>query len=285
MKFLCQPYVWFLGICCGILYVSCVNEPTQQYESKIIFLDIDQGDATWVDAEGHQMLIDLGPDSGSLKNALDRVNYPWQDTLDALWISHWDKDHWGGLSAIVSHQKIRRIWLSADAIPSQVDLSKIRAQTGATIDTLWAGDTLQSGPWKIHILHPFLSADSASQDGNEASLVMRMVWEDLAVLWTGDLDEKGEAEILASNPEISSQILKVAHHGSATSTSLAFLSEVQPWIAVISSGSTNTYGHPHPQTLAHLAQFLDSNQILRTDRQKDIRVDISPRGIRAWDRP
>jgi competence protein ComEC len=109
-------------------------------------------------------------------------------------------------------------------------------------------------------------------DANNNSVVIRMVYGKVRMLFTGDIERKAEGKLIASRRDLESQVLKVAHHGSSGSTSLELLRLVRPEYLVISVGRGNDYGHPHRQTLRRLAQDKTGAQLFRTDRDGTITI-------------
>ena len=208
------------------------------------------------------------------------------DTLQAVFLSHPDFDHFASLSALIGKFPIRKVYLPPDSSPDQTWQSLMKKLELLPIqrDTLFAGDTmLWDGGVNVRVLWP---AKYSAVRGNNVSLVMRVDYAGHGVLLTGDVQDSAEAAILATQVHFGSDILKVAHHGSRSSSSLPFLAAVAPRWAVISCDS-NAYGHPHPETLIGLRRILgDPAAILRTDKEGAIGFVIDhdgPRRIRAED--
>ncbi|MEO6097722.1 MAG: hypothetical protein ABIW76_19520 [Fibrobacteria bacterium] len=145
-------------------------------------------------------------------------------------------------------------------------------------ETLFSGDTLifDQGV-RVRTLWPFPRSDLES---NNLSTVLRVEYQGHRLLLTGDIEEEAERGILASGLQPSADLLKVAHHGSRTSSGLPFLAAVAPRWAVISCDST-VYGHPHAEAVADLSLIIgDSARILRTDREATIGFELDELGVR-----
>ena len=124
----------------------------------------------------------------------------------------------------------------------------------------------------IHdILYPFENLEGKEiQDSNDTSVVDRLVFSSNSFLFTGDITQTAEKEIINKNIDVNSDVLKIAHHGSKTSTVEEFLKEVSPEIAVISVGKGNSYGHPTQEVLENLNKY--GIKVLRTDEMGDIKI-------------
>jgi competence protein ComEC len=120
------------------------------------------------------------------------------------------------------------------------------------------------------------AAGLSNADPNDASTVLRVVMGEMSFLLTGDIEADGEAALVRSGVELRATVLKVAHHGSSTSTTAAFLSRAAPTIDVISVGATNTFGHPTAEVLSRLS----GDHVLRTDEDGDVRMETD--GERLW---
>lgn len=248
-------------------------------ELRVWFFDVGQGDATLIiTPEGHQILIDGGPDRVVLAK-LGEALPPWDRTLDAVIATHPDADHIGGLAAVLGGYEVARVITNGDGKDTSVAAafeSARASEPGASLETGRRGRTLAFGELTLTELWPAEGA-LADDDANAASIVYRLDYGDTSVLLMGDATEGVEGEITkgtwgADGTEgteaLDVDVLKVGHHGSATSSSYAFLQEVSPEFAVISCGLENRYGHPHP---AVVQRFLDLGvDILRTDLSGDI---------------
>jgi competence protein ComEC len=240
---------------------------------EVIALDVGQGDAILTRfPNGLTLLCDAG---GVLPGDFDlgaRVVAPALRGLghlriDILAITHAHRDHIGGAASVLRQLRPRALWLGAmpQADPGVESLLARAEEAGVAVVQPRRGVRLGLGGGKIEILHP---AVGDSQDGaprNDDSLVLRIALGEQAALLTGDA-EAGVEEELSSGPlPISAGLLKVAHHGSASSTRDRFLDRVGPTLALISVGPANPFHHPSPKVIDRLGRLGAS--ILRTDRE------------------
>jgi len=240
---------------------------------QVVFLDVGQGDAVLVTfPDDRHLLIDGGPrtlhsDAGKwviapyLKRAGIRK-------LDALVLSHADADHLGGFPYIMRHFKVGEVWENGQ----QKDTALSREYL-ALIDSLQirrrilrAGDMIDDfAPANMFIVHPsgrFLN--HSGQKLNEGSLSLKLSYGAIDFLFTGDVELEGEQHLSQFGHLLESEVLKVGHHGSQTSSSPILLESVRPQVAVISAGELNKFGHPHAAILERFHQH--NAHVLRTDR-------------------
>jgi competence protein ComEC len=257
-----------------------LNQP-ERGRLSVTVMDVGQGDAILIEGpSGNRVLVDGGPASGAINEALGR-NLPFDDRrIDLVAVSHAQADHLGGLLEVVREYDVRAVMNSpkvgesalydawvAELRDAQVTVTA--ADRGQTID-LGGGATLQVlTPDAEDVLLP-------AYDLNEASLVLRLTMGEVSFLLTGDLDENGEAQLIRSGADLSATVLKVGHHGSRTSTSEAFLTRVDPLVDVISVARANRFGHPTDEVLGRLSGDL----VLRTDVDGDVRIETD--GVRVW---
>lgn len=233
----------------------------------VAFLDVGQGDAIFVAApSGNQLLIDGGPGKAVLRE-LSKVMPFYDRSIDVVIATHADQDHVGGLPDVLKKYKVNIFMEPGVPGPSSSyeelekivnnggGIKKISARRGMVVD-LGDGAILQ-------ILFP--DRDPSGMDTNVASVVARLVYGENEFLLTGDSPTSIENYLVQGESlYLQSDVLKVGHHGSKTSTSQGFVSAVSPQYAVISVGKDNKYGHPNQETLDTLSNF--GSQILRTDQ-------------------
>lgn len=240
--------------------------------SFIVFLDVGQGDSMFIHTRnGYQMLIDGGPDAGVLE-ALGRVMPFWDKSIDVVMLTHPDKDHVGGLLDVLSRYHVDTVvWTGVKKNSSEARLWERLAQN-ARQEIAFAPLRIQfSQNEYMDVLHPFRSVEGVEMKVvNDTSIVAKLRMGSVEVLFTGDISNAAEKEIVAARTDVSAGILKVPHHGSKTSSSSLFLEAVRPYLAIIEAGEGNSYGHPTEETLARLERY--GIQVLRTDLAGDIRV-------------
>jgi competence protein ComEC len=219
-------------------------------ELRVHFLDVGQGDATVVVAPDATMLIDTGRhDSDDVVAALDSLAVAH---LDVVAITHPHADHIGQLDEVLVNVTVDEVWMSGTPATTQTFDEAIAAveASGVAYEEPRAGDTTTVGSLLVEIVHPRQLTGEAHPD----SLAMRVTYGSVSFLFTGDAELASEAEMLTRSPEaVAATVYQLGHHGSATSTSPAFLAAVAPEVGVYSAGEDNPYGHPDPDVLARLA--------------------------------
>ena len=237
-------------------------------------IDVGQGESLFLALpDGRTVLVDGGglPDFGGTRtlDIGDAVVSPylWSRSirrLDVLAITHSDADHFAGVPALLENFAMGEIWLSRTAFGDEhrdwIDTVTAR---GIAVKSLQQGDRLPLGDVVFDVLGP---ASEAALDGvreNNRSLVLSASFGQHRFLLTGDIEARAE-ERLVHGPQLrESDVLKVAHHGSATSTQDEFLDRVAPTFAVVSAGFRNPFGHPHPSVLERLTER--GVRVFRTD--------------------
>ncbi len=239
---------------------------------EVVFFNVGQGDSIFIETPNNrQILIDGGPDKGILGN-LGQV-MPFHDrTIDLVILTHPDADHVTGLVEVLEYYNIGHILFSGlekgtivykkwQELIKEKDISLTLAQAGQKI-------VLQEGI-VLEILWPEQDLiGSYSKPTNNVSVVGRLIYGDTEILLTGDIEKKVENYLVNQDYDLESDILKLAHHGSKTSTSYNFLKAVNPEIAIISVGENNRYKHPSKEVLERIKDLL----VYRTDKHGDIKI-------------
>lgn len=232
---------------------------------KIFFLDVGQGDAIYIRTpQGRDMLIDGGPGNIVLQRLSEVM--PWYDkVIDVVLETHPDADHIGGLPEVLSRYHIDMFVESGVESSNTIDdelarivkeknIQNVLARRGMGIDF---GDGVH-----FDVLYPDI--DTKSLETNTASIVGKLVYGSTSVMFTGDSPKSVENHLIEiDGGRLRSDILKVGHHGSRSSSGEMYVKTVAPAYAVISSGKKNRYGHPHKDVLATLAS--STAWVLRTD--------------------
>ena len=246
-----------MELCSMLLLLLLMAHPWQQRE-KITFLDVGQGDASMLQSGGQTLLLDGG--STSQKNVGTYVILPYIkqqgiSCLEAVVLTHTDQDHINGVTEVLEEGK--KGWLTVknlmypywmEGTEQGKQLKKLAEEAGASCRKIRAGDRLTIGKAEAVVLYP--KEQEKIAEPNAGSLVLFWKWEGVRAMFTGDLPEEKERELLQNLPAC--EILQVGHHGSATSTCREFLEQVQPSLAVISCAMKNRYGHPSPDTVDRL---------------------------------
>src|SRR5579872_399849 len=245
---------------------------------EVTVLDVGQGDSIFVSfPHGRTMLVDGGGElgsfhSGGMRSGIDTGEdvvspYLWSrgiKKIDVVALTHAHEDHLGGLPAIFENFRVGEFWVGRDigsAAYRQV-LETARAH-GVTIRHLKQGDSFSEDGVAGSVLWPAEDSEGKSAK-NDDSLVLRLADGSESFLLAGDIERPSERAILAEEQPVQVNFLKVAHHGSKTSTTEPFLSAAHPAFAAISAGRDNTFGHPAPEVTERLAEA--GVQVFRTDR-------------------
>jgi competence protein ComEC len=249
----------------------------------IIVLDVGQGDSILLEGDhGGRILIDGGPDPNVLMADLDRYIPTWDRRLDAIILTHPHDDHVSGLVAVVERYQVGQAFESgwpADTSAYRSWKSAL-ASKGLTAQRLSTGETLQLDDARLDVLWPDDGTtrpeymDQTATDNrktNDASVVLLGEYEGRRFLLTGDAEDDVDP-ILLSRGLPSVDMLKVAHHGSATASSDVLLATLQPKVAVVSVGLNNPYGHPNGATMARL--LAHSSQVFRTDQNGTVETTL-----------
>jgi len=201
----------------------------------------------------------------------------WDRSIDMVIATHGESDHIAGLVSVLDHYDVDVIlW---NGVPASSKIFKewqeaVRREDAEVLVAEYGMRFVLSDIAFFEILHPPLrSSSSAGQayaklSQNDLSLVIRFVYGDDSFLFTGDIERQAEYKIVSEDIYLNSDILKLAHHGSKTSSSELFLEKVNPKMAVISSGRNNPYGHPYESILQRLEKH--GIEIRRTDEEGDI---------------
>ncbi len=245
---------------------------------EITILDVGQGDGIYIRTpKKSHILIDGGSSSRSrvgtyvLSNAL---KFYGGDKLDYVFVSHSDSDHYNGIAEILEKGEpvIGNLVLPDIANPDKAYLELVSQalERQCRIYYMKCKDMLELDGVSFQCLHP---EKISYEDKNTGSLVLELSYGSFDMLFTGDLDAEGEREVQKKLPTRQIEILKVGHHGSATSTSLDFLSRLRPQAACISVGERNRYGHPAPEVMRRLSGVADKIYLTKDDGAITIETD------------
>ena len=266
----------FVVLLCLAVFAFSINSIANQKDGllKIYFFDVGQGDAIFIESpNGNQVLIDGGPDN-TVVHKLGKTMPFYDKDIDIIALTHSDADHITGLIEALDRYEVGNIVYSNIVRDSalygawQKAVAKERADIvepvfGKVID-LGNGVTLT-------ILNPAESiTGKVVKKVNNESIVLTLKYGETEILLTGDIEAKTERQMILKDADLDADILKVAHHGSKTSTIEEFLYEVSPRIAVIQVGAKNRYGHPTQEVLKRLDDY--GIKYYRTDIDGDVKV-------------
>lgn len=253
---------------------------------EILFLDVGQGDAAVLTTpDGRTLLVDTGPrspayDAGE-RIVVPHLAYAGIDRVDVAVVTHPDSDHLGGLPSVLRHVPVGLVLHSGQQSDSELfrESRRVMDSLGVAHRAVTEGDVIDLGDHVlVEVLGPPAQTDRTGLDGeNDASVVLRVTYGQTRILLTGDVERGGERWLAERyGPTLASDLVKVAHHGSLTSSTPAFLSAVtadslRPAVAVVSAGRYNRFGHPAPEVLSRWASR--RSLVLRTDQLGAIRFE------------
>ncbi|UCD36227.1 MAG: MBL fold metallo-hydrolase [Nitrospiraceae bacterium] len=246
------------------------TSPHSSVRKEIIihFIDVGQGDSTFIQLDnGDSVLIDAGSPAGGME-VVRYLKDQGVKEIGHLIFTHAHNDHIGGISGVPSSLDVLNYYdngLSNFSSDLFVDYLTAIRENPVNYHVLQAGDVLHAGNAVIEVLNPALPP---AGNINEDSIVLRLSFGDMRILFAGDMAERGEKRLLDMGTELASAILRVGHHGENDASSEQFLKSVRPEAAVISVGAHNEYGRPHPDLLDRLEKAMV--QVYRTDRDGSI---------------
>jgi competence protein ComEC len=270
--------------------IGCVTVFLHRPEgrTRITVLDVGQGDAVLVEgSRGSRLLVDGGPDPDRVLVTLDERLPPWDRQIDALVLTHPHEDHVAGLALLLARYRVARVYEPGmrGPGPGYAAWAAALATRGIPAGRLSTGDRMSIDDARLRILWPDASAVPAEPPDtgtgiNNVSIVLLGEVSGRRFLLAGDIEQEIDP-ILVGRGLPTLDFLKVAHHGSRTSSTDPFLDAVRPKLAVASAGAGNPYGHPAPGTLARLRAH--GARVLRTDQDGSVEVtiDATDVGVRA----
>lgn len=232
-------------------------EPSEEAEGliKINYLDIGQGDATYINIGNFDILIDAGSKSEKEKliEQLEELNI---DDFEMVIATHPHEDHIGGMEAIFERYNVKEFYMPKVTHTSKVfeDMINAVANEGIKVKIIKEGMDFDLGNGAyIEVYSPIYESYS---NLNDYSPVMKLTFGENAFMFTGDAEIPVELEVVKKNGSyLKADVLKFGHHGSSTSSAEEFIQAVNPKYGVISSGVNNMYGHPHREVLALIDEY------------------------------
>jgi len=267
----------------GALAVWIIPEelsPSQDDSLRVHFLDVGQGDATFIETpSGVQVLIDGGKGSAVLRELSSVMGY-WDRSIDMVIGTHPDLDHIGGLSDVFKNYEVGVILMTenkgeSDAAKLYFELA--HKEEAEIINARRGQEFALDASTTLRVLFP--ETNPEAMESNASSIVLQLQYGDTTFLFTGDSPKSIEEYlVLVEGEALQSNVLKVGHHGSRTSTSELFLNEVRPEFAVISAGKDNNYGHPHVE----VTDLLFNTRVTTLETAHEGTVTILSDGKTVW---
>ncbi len=242
---------------------------------QMVYCDVGQGDGFVLFGGGGKQIVFDGGLGGKMADCLGRYMPFWDREIDAMVLTHAQKDHMEGQVELLKRYRVRQIvWSGAVGSGASFDeWKKLVGDEGAQIYEIRRGDRIEFGNIGFEVLWPtkrFMDLWKLVEgsDLNETSVVVRMNYGGVCAYFTGDIPVARLGEVVDKN----CQILKVAHHGSKTGTNDEVIEKMRPKLAIIQVGATNNYGHPNREVLDSLNKF--GVEILRNDIQGDVLIQF-----------
>ncbi len=252
--------IWAAGCLCFLFTLFSAIASFLSF--SVTYLYVGQGDSVLIQTPFfHNYLIDTGPNG---KDTATQLKSMGVNDIDILFISHTDRDHSGGLSEILEEFPTKKVVFPSVSAADEdiIQMAEEISLSGTMVDFATNYYSYILGGAKADIVWPSRSPVTKDKTNNN-SLVIRLDFGEHSFLFTGDIGTLAESLILNTSENVDVDILKVAHHGSSTSSSDIFLKNVSPDYSVISVGAENSYGHPSSQVLGRLDS--SGSEILRTD--------------------
>lgn len=262
----------------SIVILSClinVFYKTPKNYIEVSCIDVGQGDSFYIQTQNNKsILIDGGGSETSDYNVGENILLPYLldrscYKIDIIFVSHAHADHIDGVLTVIEKLKVGKVIIGPQNKDDEkiLELYKMCRDKKVEIMSVSTGNVINFDNIKFEIIYPYKNAQE--DNVNNLSLILKMKYANKSILFTGDIEGDSEEKIKG---DIKADILKVAHHGSKTSTTENFLKRVSPQIAIISVAEKNIYGHPSAKVLERLSRY--TNKIYMTKDSGEIRIRI-----------
>lgn len=285
-KFKKLNFIVFTVLMATLILTGCEIDSNGSFENSsgnllVHYIDVGQGDSVFIQLpNGETSLIDGGPRSSS-SVVVDYLKDMKVEKIDYLIATHPHEDHIGGLPEVIKNYEIGAVYMP-DRVANTTIFERLLKEIKAKdlkINIPESGEFLiDNGDFKYQILAP---NKEKYNNTNDYSIVSKLTFKDKSFLFTGDAEKTSEKEIIEKNYDLTSDVLKIGHHGSSTSTTDEFLEKVDPDYGVISLAKDNKYGHPHVETIEKLNK--KGISILRTDELGNIVIKSDGKDIKILD--
>lgn len=244
--------------------IVVVQMTVSHRQTKVIFLNVGQGDAILITRGKQQILIDGGPDGTVTLEEIGKYMPFWDRTIDIVIATHPDRDHIDGLNEIINHYHVQQVWHTNVVKNSSMHTHFLKQLKQKNIKTITATHGLKAcfknTQECIKVVYPYTKNRDHVADFNDTSIATIFTFGTDVFYFGGDLSSTIEDQLPITH-DIT--VLKASHHGSRHSTSAQFLKRTQPRDVIISAGKDNKYNHPHTEVLERVAQY--NAHIYRTD--------------------
>ena len=262
--------------------LSIVIEVLPNNHLKVNFVDVGQGDCAYIETKNKKaILIDGGGSENSDYDVGENILLPYildrrKMKIDLMIVSHIHEDHLEGLITIMNTLDVERIIMGPVNKKTELyyKFINVASQKGVQIETVYAGDYISLDDIKIEVVYPYKN-EPIDKNENNNSLVLKFIYNDISILFTGDLEKKGEEKL---KENIKANILKVAHHGSKTSSTEEFINRVNPQLSIIGVGENNKFRHPAMEVLQRLN---NKSEVYRTDINGEIMIKLFTNKIKV----
>ena len=267
---------WLAGLAISLAalsWVAALSLPDDRL--RVTFVDVGQGDGVFITTpSGRQVVVDGDPDPLEMVRFLGANLPPGDRTLDVVVLTHPHSDHVGGLVEVLKRYEVALVLersIEYDSVPYAAWRRAIDEEAAKVIQAEAAQTVAMGDGVVLRIISPpdRLLRGTAS-DVDNASVALRLEYGEVSFLLTGDLFEEGEAALTRAGAPVEADVLKVAHHGSRSSSSEKFLDAVSPTVAVISAGQDNRFGHPHDESIVALGEHVSAELVLLTSERGSI---------------
>lgn len=265
-----KAYAIVMLVFAALLFFGCEDISAPDGRLQVHYIDVGQGDSTLViSPSGRSMIIDAG-DNSSYEVIRPYLKKHGVQKIDLLIGTHPDADHIGGIDDIIENHDIGKFYMPNKLHTTKTfgDVLLAAKQRNLGITQAIEGKTMDFDPEVQVVLLSPEKEKNYGDDNNAYSAVIYMVYKDTSFLFMGDAVYENEADILENYPNLTADVIKLGHHGSASSSSPEFINQIKPLAATVSCGYKNRYSHPHKEVL----ELLESSEIplYRTDEQGNI---------------